>query len=206
MESLPLFIFASALLILTPGPDLIYVLTRGISGGKQSGILSAMGVTAGILVHTTAAALGLAVLLQTSTIGFLMVKIAGGSYLLYLGYQMIRNRKAIDLSVNGTGLDARKCFFQGFVSNVLNPKVALFFVTFLPQFVSLESGNQSLCMAGLGLLFALMTVLFLLLLGCFAGQVGAWLQRKRTIASHLNTAAGSALVALGLFLLRPEQS
>ena len=205
MESLPLFIFASAVLIVTPGPDLIYVLTRGIAGGRRSGVVSAVGVTAGLLVHTLAAALGLAVLLQTSTIGFLALKTAGGIYLIYLGCQMVRNRGRIDLAGVGKSMGVRRCFVQGFVSNVLNPKIALFFVTFLPQFVSLESTNQSLYMAGLGLLFALMTVIFLLVLGLFAGQIGSWLQQRRKVTQHINGGAGSALVLLGLFLLRPEQ-
>ena len=205
MESLPLFIIASAALIVTPGPDLVYVLTRGISGGKQSGVVSAVGVTAGILIHTLAAALGLAVLLKTSAIGFLVVKTAGGVYLIYLGYKMIRNRGSIDLPGAGARIDTRKCFLQGFLSNVLNPKVALFFVTFLPQFVRLESGNHSLYLAGLGLLFALMTVVFLMLLGFFAGQIGTWLQKKKHLASHINSAAGSALVFLGFCLLKPQQ-
>lgn len=205
MESLPLFIFASAVLIVTPGPDLIYVLTRGIAGGRRSGVVSAVGVTAGLLVHTLAAALGLAVLLQTSTIGFLALKTAGGLYLIYLGCQMVRNRGRIDLAGVGTRMGVRRCFVQGFVSNVLNPKIALFFVTFLPQFVSLESTNQSLYMAGLGLLFAFMTVIFLLVLGLFAGQIGSWLQHRKQVTSHINGGAGSALVLLGLFLLRPDQ-
>ena len=204
MESLPLFIIASAVLIVTPGPDLMYVLTRGISGGKQSGVVSAIGVTAGILVHTLAAALGLAVLLKTSAIGFLLVKTVGGVYLIYLGYQMVRSRGVVDLSGVGAGIDAKKCFLQGFLSNVLNPKVALFFVTFLPQFVSLESNNHSLYMAGLGLLFASMTVVFLMFLGLFAGQIGTWLQQKKQVASLINTGAGSALVFLGLCLLKPQ--
>ena len=205
MESLPLFIIASALLIVTPGPDLMYVLTRGISGGKQSGVVSAIGVTAGILFHTLAAALGLAVLLKTSAIGFLLVKTAGGVYLIYLGYQMIRNRGSIDLSGVGARIDTKKCILQGFLSNVLNPKVALFFVTFLPQFVSLESNNYSLYMAGLGLLFASMTAVFLMFLGLFAGQIGTWLQQKKRLASQINSGAGSALILLGLFLLKPQQ-
>ena len=205
MESLPLFIIASAALIVTPGPDLVYVLTRGISGGKQSGVVSAMGVTAGILIHTLAAALGLAVLLKTSAIGFLLVKTAGGVYLIYLGSQMVRNRGSLDLAGVGVRIDTKKCFLQGFLSNVLNPKVALFFVTFLPQFVSLENRNHSLYLAGLGLLFALMTIVFLMFLGFFAGQIGTWLQQKKDVASRINTVAGSALVFLGLCLLKPQQ-
>ena len=204
MESLLFFVFASIVLIVTPGPDLVYVLTRGISGGRQSGVASAMGVSAGLLVHTSAAALGLAVLLKTSTIGFFLVKTAGGLYLLYLGVQMLRSRRAIDLAGSKRVVGAKRCFLQGFVSNVLNPKIAVFFVTFLPQFVSLESPNQGLCMAGLGLLFAAMTVVFLVLLGLFAGKIGAWLQSKKDAPIIINRAAGSILIGLGLLLLRPD--
>lgn len=204
MESLPLFIFASIVLIVTPGPDLVYVLTRGISGGRQSGVASAMGVSAGLLVHTSAAALGLAVLLKTSSIGFFLVKTAGGLYLLYLGVQMLGSRRAIDLTGAKRGAGVTRCFLQGFVSNLLNPKIAIFFVTFLPQFVSLESPNQGLCMAGLGLLFAAMTVVFLVLLGLFAGSIGAWLQRIKGAPIIINRAAGSILIGLGLVLLKPD--
>ena len=203
MESLPLFILASAVLIVTPGPDLLYVLTRGIAGGRKSGITSALGVTAGLLVHTTAAALGLAVLLKTSALGFLLVKTAGGIYLVYIGVQMIRNRKVIELPQSDQEINSTQCFVQGFISNVLNPKIALFFVTFLPQFVSIESAHQSLCMAGLGLLFALMTVVFLVLLGLCAGQIGSWLQGRKGAPVLLNSAAGTLLVGLGLLILSP---
>ncbi len=206
MESLPLFIIASIALIVTPGPDLVYVLTRGIAGGRQSGVASAMGVSAGLLVHTGAAALGLAVLLKTSAIGFLLVKTAGGLYLLYLGVHMIRNRGSFNLPQSKRGVETRKCFLQGFVSNVLNPKIAIFFVTFLPQFVSLESAHQGLCLAALGLLFAAMTVVFLVLLGLFAGRIGGWLQRTAGASSIINSAAGSILIGLGLLLLNPDHT
>ena len=104
MESLTIFIIASIALIVTPGPDIIYVLTRGIADGKRSGAVSAVGVTSGILIHTMAAALGLAVLLKTSTYAFWTLKIAGGIYLMYLGYQVIKNKQALDI------IHCRDCF------------------------------------------------------------------------------------------------
>ena len=108
MESLTLFILASIALIVTPGPDIIYVLTRGIADGKWSGVISAIGVTAGILVHTMAAALGLAVLLKTSTYAFCALKVVGGLYLIYLGYQVIKNKKALEITGLQKSFEFRK--------------------------------------------------------------------------------------------------
>lgn len=173
---------------------------------KQAGVISAAGVTASILIHTLAAALGLAVLLQTSAVAFWVLKVAGGFYLIYLGYRMIKNKGTFELTETGGEFDTKKCFLQGFLSNVLNPKVAMFFVAFLPQFVSLENSDHILYIVGLGLLFALMTVIFLVILGLFAGKIGSWLQKNKRIASNINTVTGSALVFLGLRLLTPEQN
>jgi threonine/homoserine/homoserine lactone efflux protein len=206
MESLAFFMLASIALIVTPGPDIIYVLTRGIADGKRSGVMSAIGVTAGILVHTMAAALGLAVLLKTSTYAFWTLKVAGGIYLMYLGYQVIKNKKALEITGLQKSLDIKKCFLQGFLSNVLNPKVALFFVAFLPQFINKDSANQSLDMIIFGLIFAVMTILFLMVLGLFAGGIGIWLKQRKKIASKVRIGSGTVLILLGLRLIVPQKN
>jgi len=205
MESLTLFILASIVLIVTPGPDIIYVLTRGIADGKQSGAMSAIGVTTGILIHTMAAALGLAVLLKTSTYAFWALKVVGGIYLMYLGYQVIKNKQALEITGLQKSLDMKKCFLQGFLSNVLNPKVALFFVAFLPQFANKDSANQSLDMIIFGLIFALMTIIFLMILGLFAGNIGIWLKQRKKIAGKIRIGSGTVLMILGLRLIVPEK-
>jgi threonine/homoserine/homoserine lactone efflux protein len=205
MESLTLFIVASITLIISPGPDLIYVLTRSISGGKLSGIVSAAGVTSGILVHTMAAALGLALLLQTSTTFFWVVKIIGGVYLIYLGCQMIRSENRITFTDQKTYYGKRRCFLQGFLSNVLNPKVALFFVAFLPQFVGKNDSHQSLQMIVLGLAFAFMTIIFLMIVGFFAGTIGSWLKKKKSVENRIRIGSGTVLIILGLQLLIPHR-
>ncbi len=205
MESLPWFLLASIALIVTPGPDLIYVLTRGIADGKWAGVASAIGVTTGILVHTVTASLGLAVLLRTSTMMFWALKIAGGVYLMHLGWQMIKNKKALEVVTCRSSFDLRRCFIQGFWSNVLNPKVALFFVAFLPQFVSEVNPHQSFHMIGLGLVFAAMTVVFLVTLGVFAGGVGVWLRARKNLARRIRIGSGSVLMLLGLRLLVPQK-
>lgn len=205
MESLTLFIFASIALIVTPGPDIIYVLTRGIAGGKISGAVSAIGVTTGILIHTISAALGLAVLLKTSTYAFWLLKAAGGIYLIYLGCQVIKNKEALEITERQERLDLKKCFLQGFFSNVLNPKVALFFVAFLPQFVNQNSANQSLDMIILGLFFAFMTILFLMILGLFSGSIGIWLKQRKKLSGKIRIGSGAVLMLLGLRLVIPEK-
>ena len=206
MESLPLYIIAALALIVTPGPDVIYVLSRGIADGRVGGLMGALGVTCGILIHTMAASLGLAVLLQTSTLGFLILKLAGGVYLIYLGIQVVRDKKSFDLEVGGNGLNLRKCFVQGFLSNLLNPKVALFFVAFLPQFVDLSSPHHSVHMIGLGLIYAVMTIAFLSGLGIFAGLIGAWLKSRRSVADKVRWVPGLVLMVLGVRLLVSQRN
>ncbi len=206
MESLPLYIIAALALIVTPGPDVIYVLSRGIADGRVGGMMGALGVTCGIFIHTLAAALGLAVLLQTSVIAFWILKLAGGVYLVYLGIQMIKNKKAFDLEISRERINLKKCFVQGFLSNVLNPKVALFFVAFLPQFVDLNSPHYSTHMIGLGLIYALMTIAFLSILGIFAGLIGVWLKSKKSVAGKVRWVPGLVLMVLGVRLLAFQRS
>ena len=201
MEQLPLFIAASIALIITPGPDIIYVLTRGIADGRRAGVMSAIGVTFGILFHTLAASLGLALLLQTSVYAFWALKIIGGIYLIYLGIQIIKNKKGYEIKEFNHHFDTKKCLIQGFLSNVLNPKVALFFVAFLPQFVSVDVQDNSIYLIILGLIFALMTVVFLTILGLFSGVIGTWLQERRKAAGRIRIGSGVIIMVLGFRLL-----
>jgi threonine/homoserine/homoserine lactone efflux protein len=205
MESLPLFLIASIALIITPGPDIIYVLTRGISDGKRAGLLSATGVTLGILFHTVAASLGLALLLKTSVYAFWTLKIIGGTYLIYLGIQIIKNKNAFELNSYQQHFDKKKCLIQGFLTNVLNPKVALFFIAFLPQFINVASPKYNINMIFLGLIYALMTIIFLTTLGVFAGFIGTWLQKRKKIAGKIRLGSGGILMLLGFRLLIPQK-
>lgn len=199
-SNLALFVAASWILIITPGPDMIYVITRGISQGKKAGVISAIGVTLGILVHTVFAAFGLAIILRTSALAFLAVKFAGAAYLIYLGVKAIKNKSDLKF-INGkskTGI--RTIFIQGILSNVLNPKIALFFLAFLPQFVNPEHGSASIQMALLGLTFALFGIVFLVLLGYFSGRIGSWLSNHQKCTQKIRWFTGSILIALGFRL------
>lgn len=195
-----LFIAASWVLIVTPGPDMIYVITRGVSHGRKAGMISAVGVTLGILVHTIFAAFGLAIILRTSALAFLAVKFSGAAYLIYLGVRTFSNKSDFTFSSDKPKDGIRKIFVQGLLSNVLNPKIALFFLAFLPQFVNPEHGSASVQMVYLGLTFALFGIVFLVLLGYFSGSIGAWLSNKQKLAEKIRWFTGSVLIALGLRL------
>lgn len=191
-----LFVGAAWVLIIAPGPDLLYVITRGITLGRRAGIVSAVGVIGGILVHTTAAALGVTLVLQTSALAFLVVKYLGAIYLIYLGLKAWRDKRPFSLQASLSGVSSRALFWQGVLSNMLNPKIAIFFLAFLPQFVELGSGQASLQMAVLGLTFAGFGLCFLVAVGYSAGAIGGWLTRRPSYARCLQRLAGAVLIGL----------
>jgi len=195
-----LFLGVSWALIIAPGPDLIYVITRGMSYGRLAGVLSAIGVTCGILVHTSAAAFGLTLILQTSAIAFLLVKYVGAAYLMYLGVRAWRDNSTLSLQTSSPVVNSRQLFWQGVLSNVFNPKIAVFFLAFLPQFVDKGSGQVTFQMAILGLTFAFMGLCFLLVVGYSSGALGGWLARRPHYSLFLQRLAGGVLIGLGLRL------
>ena len=200
-----LFFAASWVLIITPGPDMIYVITRGISQGRKAGMISAIGVTLGILVHTIFAACGLALILRTSALAFLAVKFAGAGYLIYIGVKTLKEKSDFKFNRDRPKDGIGKIFVQGILSNVLNPKIALFFLAFLPQFVNPGHGSASAQMVYLGLIFALFGIVFLVLLGYFSGRIGLWFSNKRNFAEKIRWFTGSVLIALGLRLAFMER-
>lgn len=200
-----LFVAASWVLIITPGPDLLYVISRGIAHGRRAGILSAVGVVSGILVHTALAAVGLAVLLQASAAAFLVVKLAGALYLVYLGVKSLRDKGTFELPGGTTTSNVSVLLWQGALSNVLNPKVAIFFLAFLPQFVNPESDNVPMQVILLGLTFALFGLCFLLVVGYTAGALGGRFARHARLSDIMRWISGSVLIALGVRLALPER-
>ena len=200
--NLALFFAASLALIATPGQDNIYILTRGIAHGRPAALVSAWGVCAGLLVHTAFAALGLSAILASSAVAFSVVKYAGAAYLVYLGLRMVFSREALALPEEGgaRGAGTREVFLQGVASNVLNPKVALFFLAFLPQFAGADTGGSHLQFLFLGLLFVALSLVVTTLLALFCGTVGGWLRDRPGVADVVGKAAGGVLVALGVRL------
>jgi threonine/homoserine/homoserine lactone efflux protein len=200
-----LFIAVSWALIIAPGPDMFYVITRGMAHGRKAGMLSAIGVICGILVHTTAAALGLTLIVQSSAFAFLLVKFAGATYLLYLGIKAWRDKSTFSLPSPTSVTNPRALFWQGMLSNVLNPKIAIFFLAFLPQFVDKGGSHIALQMVILGLTFAIMGLCFLLVVGYSSGTVGGWLTRRPHYAQYLQRLAGGILIGLGIRLALTER-
>jgi len=200
-----LFTAVSWALIIAPGPDMLYVITRGMAHGRRAGIISAIGVICGILVHTTAAALGITLIFQTSAFAFLVVKYLGAIYLIYLGVQAWRNKSTFSLQSRTPMMNSRALFWQGVLSNVLNPKITVFFLAFLPQFVDQGSSQVALQMAILGLTFAFFGLCFLVIVGYFAGAVGAWLTRSPQYTNILRWLTGGILISLGVRLALTEQ-
>lgn len=201
IQNLLLFIGLSWVLIITPGPDLIYVLTKGISIGKKAGLISATGVTLGIFVHTIFAALGLSVILKTSALAFMIVKLIGAGYLIYLGIKTLVSKEKLNLRNNEQQTPNRKIFTQGLLSNTLNPKVALFFMAFLPQFIKTNGTEITpIPFLILGTLFALFTWIFLAILGYFSGAVGHYIKTKDSVSKWIKNLSGSVMILLGIRL------
>ena len=200
-----LFASVSWALIIAPGPDMLYVITRGVTQGRKAGMLSAVGVIGGILVHTTAAAFGLTLILQTSAAAFLMVKYLGAVYLIYLGIKAWRDESSFNVQTSTSSVSFHKVFWQGVLSNVLNPKIAIFFLAFLPQFVDKGSPDVTSQMVLLGLTFAGFGLCFLLAVGYSSGTIGGWLTRRPHYAQFLQRFAAGILIALGVRLALTER-
>jgi threonine/homoserine/homoserine lactone efflux protein len=200
-----LFVSVSWALIIAPGPDMLYVITRGVTQGRRAGMLSAVGVICGILVHTTAAALGLTLILQTSAFAFLLVKYLGAIYLIILGIKAWRDKTTFSLQTSASRVSFRRVFWQGVLSNVLNPKIAIFFLAFLPQFVDKASSHITFQLVILGLMFACFGLCFLLVIGYSSGSIGSWLTLRPRYTRFLQRFAGGILIGLGVRLALAER-
>jgi threonine/homoserine/homoserine lactone efflux protein len=192
------FVLGSLALVASPGPDFLYVLSRGIAQGPKAGVLSAFGISLGLLVHTALAALGLTVLLQTSFVAFQIVKFAGAIYLIYLGVKMLRGGTL--LQGERRPVENSLIVRQAMLTNVFNPKAALTFLAFLPQFVKPGHGSTSLQVLVLGVTLVLLALVWFSLIGTFAGAVGAWLHSRPRFSGWVQTLTGSVLIALGVRL------
>lgn len=203
-EQLASFTVAAVLITLSPGPDNLMVLSIGIARGKKQGIAFGLGCALGCISHTLLAALGISALIAASPLAFSVLKVGGGAYLVYLGVQALRspgaNFKPGSSSQNQAS-PARKVFIKGLLANAINPKVVLFFLAFLPQFVDAGRGMVGWQTLALGLIFTLQAAVLFGLLGYFSGHVGQWLVKSPSMSKWLDRLAGSIFVALGLRLI-----
>lgn len=198
------FLGASVALTIAPGPDNIFVMTQGIARGRKPAIVTALGMCSGVSVHTVAAAFGISAVFYSSAIAFTAVKSAGAAYLLYLAFKTLKERSAIRLRA-AEELPAAALFRRGFIMNVLNPKVAMFFLAFLPQFVSPAAGRVPLQMLLLGFVFMAQAVVIFCLIGYFAGSIGSFILARPRIARYFDWLTAGVFASLGVRLALAER-
>jgi threonine/homoserine/homoserine lactone efflux protein len=195
-----LFIVASLALISVPGQDMILVMSRSIAQGSVAGVITAAGVSVGLLGHTVLATLGLGMILRTSEWLFVALKLVGAAYLFYLGIGLLRTRRSSLELGSEPPRSLGKLFLDGAFSNLSNPKVAIFYFAFLPQFVAPSAQNPTLSVFVLGLVFALLTFLVKAPVGIFSGALSAWLRSRPGVLTWIYRSSGAILVGLGVRL------
>ena len=200
LESLLFFMGAALLLAITPGPDILYVLTRGIAQGTRAAVAATMGFSCCIMVHTSFAIVGLSALLKASAMAFMVVKILGAIYLIYLGVRMIRDKSHFEITGKNKHKKIKQIFWQSVFAGTLNPKLAIFFLAFLPQFIDAQNGAIWSQLLELGIVFMLIAMIVFLSAGLFAAQIGKLLKRNQKIAGGIRYGAGSVLCLLGITL------
>jgi threonine/homoserine/homoserine lactone efflux protein len=201
-HDLLLFIVAGWLLNVTPGPDMLYIIGRSTAQGLRAGIVAALGVGAGIFVHIAATALGLSAILAASAEAFTLIKLIGAAYLVYVGIALLRT-SSTPVTAAATRLapaSLRSVFTQGFLTNVLNPKVALFFLAFLPQFVESDAASKPLAFLFLGLVFNVNGTLWNLFVAWSGARMTGGLRRSATALKWFNRCVGGIFVTLGVRL------
>ncbi|MFE4118514.1 LysE family translocator [Priestia sp. YIM B13448] len=192
------FLGVAVLLTLMPGPDNLFILAQSISNGKNAGISTALGLCTGLLVHITAATLGISAIIYQSSLGFAIFKYVGAAYLLFLAYKAFRE-KDFNFSIENKSYSEYKSLYKkGILMNILNPKVSLFFLAFLPQFVNHSSGNITQQMLIYGVVFLIQTLIIFTLISFFAAKVGYLLHKNPLISKKINFIQGSIFTFIGL--------
>jgi RhtB (resistance to homoserine/threonine) family protein len=202
-----LFIGASIILCIVPGPDMIYLLSRTIAQGKKAGFAAALGINLGGYFHLTAAILGISAIIATSAIAFTILKYCGAAYLIYIGFKAIlsNSSSAIDSSDNEAQLSIKSIFWQGFISDVLNPKVAIFFISLLPQFIQADNNNTFTQLIILGITVNIIALLINFVLVWFSHSVSSRLRQSNRVSKVLNNVMGTIFISLGLKLATEQR-
>src|SRR5579859_1344614 len=202
-----LFLTAAVLLAIAPGPGMLYVLARSLAGGKREGVLSALGTFLGGMVHVFAAALGVSIILAKSAAAFATVKYVGAAYLCFLGVRMIldarREKSDVD-AIAASTKPARNPLWQGVATEVLNPKTALFFLSFIPQFVNRSNGHVFLQFVALGTISVVLNTTADLIVIALAGPLGEKIRSSATFRRRQRTVTGAIMIGLGTYLATSE--
>lgn len=199
-QTIVMFVSASTLLALAPGPDILFVLTQSMTKGSRSGIVIALGLCSGLVFHTTAVALGVAVIFQTSILAFSLLKFVGAAYLLYLAFMAFKDANKSKLESDKSPLSLKALYKRGIFMNITNPKVSIFFLAFLPQFTNPELGNVTGQIFTLGALFMLCAFVVFTLVSLLAGRVGNWFSKTKNGEKILNRMAGTIFAGLAIKL------
>ncbi len=205
LHSLVFFSIASLAMVLMPGPNTLYVMTRGITQGRKAALISALGASSGDLLYALFAALGLVVILQQSATIYGIIKICGALYMLFIGIQTIRSKKPI--AENSEPLQeepAKKLFVKGFFTSALNPKTAIFFMSFFPQFIDANSEFAAFTMLLYGFIFFLLGLVVLIFYAQASNSVRQWLVSKQELEQYFRWITGTIFVGLGIKLIVPE--
>lgn len=197
------FLTAAILLTLSPGPDIIYVLVQGMTNGKKYGVVTAIGLVSGIIVHTSLVAFGISAIIKQSETVFLIIKIFGACYLFYLAWQVYRSEPSINISTSASSQKRQltSLFKRGFLMNVLNPKVAIFFLAFFPGFLWEPEGNTVLQFYILGFLFMLQALIIFSLVAILAGKISVYLKRHPNSGLIFKWVQVIVFLGIGIFIL-----
>lgn len=201
IEQLLAFLAAALLVTASPGPDNLMVLSMGLSKGRRHGMAFGLGCALGCLSHTVLAVVGVSALIAASPVAFTALKVCGGAYLVWMGVRALRSSGSLRLDQAPVEESLGRLFFKGVFANAINPKVVLFFLSFLPQFVVTGRGDESLQLAQLGLVFTAQAALLFGMLGYFSGAIGRWIHRQPRVGLWLDRLAGAVFVGLGVKLV-----
>ena len=204
LNAMFLFIIAGLTLNITPGPDMMFVITRSVAESTRSGVISSLGIAAGSLFHTFAVALGLAALLMAVPAAYEVIKYTGAAYLIYLGIKTFLSKQSLQIDEDKKPVKMHSVFLQAMITNIFNPKVALFFLAFLPQFVNPE-GNITLQLILLGLLFNFNGTIVNILVALSAGRLGKFIKLNLNNSSIFKWITGSVFIGLGIRLALLER-
>ena len=207
IHDLPLFILSGLLLNIMPGPDSLLIMTRSATQGWRAGVAATLGIGAGTMIHILAAALGLSAILATSATAFMVVKYIGAAYIIYMAIGLLRSKRRDPAApVTVPPLPYAKIFAQGFLTNVLNPKVAVFFLAFVPQFISPDASSKALAFVILGCIFNLNGMLWCTSLALFTAQASARIKVNPNVSLWLNRVTGGLFIWLGIKLALSKQN
>jgi len=194
------FIISAIIIIIAPGPDFIYVTTRGISDGNKAGIISALGISAGLLIHTLFAAFGLSAIIQASRVVYLIIKYLGAGYLIFIGIKVMMSRNMLNDFDRDKSGNSRDFFKQGVLTNIFNPKAIVTFMAFLPQFVNVNIAHPITQFIFLGLILSTISIIWFGVVGYFAGILGNLVKQSSLIQTWMKYISGAIMMLLGLKL------